>query len=191
MKFKNYLLAPGPTAIPSEISLFMAKPIPHHRSEDFIPLFQEVKKGLKWLFQTQSDVLILASSGTGAMESAVTNFLNKGDKAIVVRGGKFGERWAEICKSYGVEPVNIDVEWGKSVEVSSVEDALKRHKDARAIFLQASETSTGAKHPVREIVNLVKAREDIITVVDAFTEGIDAPTWACIYINKSKGMDVC
>jgi len=101
--FKYYLFTPGPTPVPPKTSLAMAAPIIHHRSPQFATVLAEVKENLKYLFQTQNDVLILASSGTGGMEGAVTNTLSPGDKALVVRAGKFGERWAEICKAYGVE----------------------------------------------------------------------------------------
>jgi len=112
---KKYLLAPGPTPIPPEVLLAMAEPIIHHRAPVFSTLFEEVKKGLKYVFQTKNDVLIFAASGTGGMEGAIINTLSKGDKAIVVRGGKFGERWGQLCQVYGVEPVFVDVEWGRSV----------------------------------------------------------------------------
>lgn len=169
MRFKGHLVAPGPTEVPPEVMLSMAKPVPHHRSDDFIPLFEKVREDLKWLFQTKNEVLILASSGTAAMESAVSNFLKRGDKAIVVRGGKFGERWSEILSAYGCVPVDIDVEWGRAVEPSAVESALKEHPDAKGVYIQASETSTGVKHPVREIADIVRKRDGTIMVVDAIT----------------------
>lgn len=169
MRLKGHLVAPGPTEVPPEVMLTMAKPILHHRSDDFIPLFEKVREDLKWLFQTKNDVLILASSGTAAMESAVSNFLKKGDKAIAVRGGKFGERWAEILTAYGCESINIDVEWGKPVDPSMVEDALKKHPDVKAVYIQASETSTGVKHPVKEVAEIVRKRENTLMVVDAIT----------------------
>jgi aspartate aminotransferase-like enzyme len=169
MRFKGHLVAPGPTEVPPDVLLSMARSVPHHRSDDFIPLFEKVREDLKWLFQTKNDVLILASSGTAAMESAVSNFLKRGDKAIVVRGGKFGERWAEILSAYGCHPVNIDVEWGKAVAPSLVEKALKDNPDAKAVYIQASETSTGVKHPVKEIAELVRNRDNTIMVVDAIT----------------------
>src|SRR5437870_9831896 len=102
MPLKSYLLTPGPTPIPERIALAMARPILHHRAPAFEKLFAEVRAGLKWIFQTKQDVLVFAASGTGAMEGSVTNFLRKGDQAICVNGGKFGERWGKICKAYGV-----------------------------------------------------------------------------------------
>ena len=100
---KYRLFAPGPTPVSEETSLEMARPIIHHRTADFEKVVEEVRTNLKWLFQTKNEVLLLASSGTGAMEGAVVNSLSAGDKVIVVDGGKFGERWWKICKAYGVE----------------------------------------------------------------------------------------
>ena len=106
---KKYLFAPGPVSIAPSTLLAMAQPIIHHRAPQFAAILREVEEGLKYLFQTKNDVLIFASSGTGVMEGAVTNTLSKGDKALVVRGGKFGELWTEICEAYGVTAINIDV----------------------------------------------------------------------------------
>jgi len=124
---------------------------------------------LKYLFQTKNEVLIFTSSGTGAMEGAVSNILSKGDKALVVRGGKFGERWGEICKAYGIEFIPIDVEWGRAVSPKKVEEALKSNPSIRAVYTQASETSTGVKHPIREIAEIVKRYDETVIVVDAIT----------------------
>ena len=110
---KKYLFSPGPTMLPPEVLLKMAEPIMHHREPEFEKIFAEIREGLKYLFQTKKEVLIFTSSGTGAMEGAVSNLLSKGDKALVIRGGKFGERWGEICKAYGIEFIPIDVDWGK------------------------------------------------------------------------------
>ena len=166
---KQYLLAPGPTPIPPEVLLKMAEPIVHHRAPAFQEIMEEVRAGLKYVFQTEQEVLVFASSGTGAMEGAVSNFLKKGDKAICVRGGKFGERWAEICESFGVIPLNIEVTWGQAVSVNEVKKVLDENPDVRGVYVQASETSTGVMHPVEEIAALVREREDTIIVVDAIT----------------------
>ncbi|MEK6694174.1 MAG: alanine--glyoxylate aminotransferase family protein, partial [Nitrospirota bacterium] len=94
---KRYLLAPGPTQVPPEVLLAMARPMVHHRAPEFAAMFAELREDLKWLFQTRNDVLTLVASGTGAMEGAVANFLSPGDKALYVNGGKFGERWGKLC----------------------------------------------------------------------------------------------
>ncbi|MDD5568781.1 MAG: aminotransferase class V-fold PLP-dependent enzyme, partial [Candidatus Omnitrophica bacterium] len=99
---KNYLLTPGPTPLPPQVMESMARPIIHHRTPQFQAMLKEAVEGLKYVFQTKNDVFILTSSGTGAMEAAVINLLSAGDTALVVQGGKFGERWTEICKAYGM-----------------------------------------------------------------------------------------
>jgi len=166
---KKYLFSPGPTMLPPEVLLKMAQPIMHHREPEFEKIFAEIREGLKYLFQTKNEVLIFTSSGTGAMEGAVSNILSKKDKAIVVRGGKFGERWGEICKAYGIEFIPIDVEWGKAVDPKRIKDLLESDRSIRAVYTQASETSTGVKHPIEAIADLVKRYEDRVIVVDGIT----------------------
>ena len=166
---KKYLFSPGPTMLPPEVLLKMAEPIMHHREPEFEKIFSEIREGLKYLFQTKNEVLIFTSSGTGAMEGAVSNLLSKGDKALVVRGGKFGERWGEICKAYGVEFIPVDVEWGKGVVPERIKEILGSDPSIRAVYTQASETSTGVKHPIKEIAEIVKKYDDKIILVDAIT----------------------
>lgn len=166
---KKFLFSPGPTMLPPEVLLKMAEPIMHHREPEFEKIFSEIREGLKYLFQTKNEVLIFTSSGTGAMEGAVSNILSKGDKALVIRGGKFGERWGEICKAYGIEFIPIDVEWGTVVDPEWVEEALNSDPSIRAVYTQASETSTGVKHPIKEIAEIVNRYEDKVIVVDAIT----------------------
>ncbi|MGH7819930.1 MAG: pyridoxal-phosphate-dependent aminotransferase family protein [Candidatus Binatia bacterium] len=165
---KRYLLAPGPTPVPPEVALRMAEPMIHHRTPEFSKLFGETREGLRRLFQTKEDVLMLAASGTGAMEAAVANLLAPGERVLVVNGGKFGERWSRICETYGVRVEEIRVEWGKAVRVEAVREALDRSADVRAVFVQASETSTTAVHPVEEIAALTRNR-DVLLVVDGIT----------------------
>jgi aspartate aminotransferase-like enzyme len=166
---KRYLLAPGPTAIPPDVLLKMAEPMIHHRNPLFEAVMEDVREGLKHVFGTKNEVLILTSSGTGAMESAVTNTLSPGDKAICIRSGKFGERWAEICKAYGVEPINIDLPWGDELDPGLVEKTLKENPDAKAVYMQATETSTGAMFPVKEVAAIVKNYPNTLMVVDGIT----------------------
>ncbi len=166
---KKYLFSPGPTMLPPEVLLKMAEPIMHHREPEFEKIYAEIREGMKYLFQTKNEVLIFTSSGTGAMEGAVSNLLSRGDKAVVVRGGKFGERWGEICKAYGIEFIPIDVEWGKAVEAKEIKKLLESDSSIRAVYTQASETSTGVRHPIQAIADLVKRYEDKVIVVDAIT----------------------
>ena len=166
---KRRLFTPGPVPVPERVRAAMAREIVHHRNPDFLPVFRRCKDGLRRVFQTEADVLMLASSGTGAMDAAVSNLLSPGDHALVVRGGKFGERWAEICEAYGVRTTCLDVEWGHGVDPARVREALTAAPDVRAVYVTASETSTGACHPVREIAEVVRESDERLLVVDAIT----------------------
>jgi len=166
---KQYLLAPGPTQVPPEVLLAMARPVLHHRTPDFAALFGEVRTDLQTIFQTTHDVLVLASSGTGAMEGSVANFLSPGDKALVINGGKFGERWGKICQTFGIHVLEIKVEWGYGVDPRQVADALKKDPSIKAVYVQASETSTGVAHNIKALAEIVKAYDGTILVVDAIT----------------------
>jgi len=166
---KRYLLAPGPTPVPSEVLLAMAMPIIHHRSPDFLPVLDSAKKGLQLLFQTKNDVLILCSTGTGGMVGAVNNFFNHGDKVLVINGGKFGERWTKICKSYGLNVEEILIEWGYSVKPELVEEKLKKDQDIKGVFVQASETSTGVYHDIKSLASIVNKHENTLLIVDAIS----------------------
>lgn len=166
---KRYLLAPGPTPVPPEVLLAMSAPIIHHRSPDFLPVLDAAKKGLKWLFQTKNDVLILCSSGTGGMVGSVNNFFNPGEKVIVINGGKFGERWTKICQAYGLKVDEIIVEWGYAVKPEIVENKLKKDKEIKGVLVQASETSTGVYHDIKALASIVKKYEDTLLIVDAIS----------------------
>jgi aspartate aminotransferase-like enzyme len=166
---KRYLMAPGPVTVAPEVLAKMSEPIIHHRSPQFSSILTRVREDLKYLYQTKKDCLILTSSGTGGMEASVVNLLSPGDKALVIRGGKFGERWDELCNTYGVKTVNIDVIWGKAVDPQEVKKALDANPDAKAIFVQAHETSTGVKHPVEELGALVREMPTTVLVVDAIS----------------------
>ncbi len=163
---KNYLFTPGPTPIPPEALLAMAQPIDYHRSEDAIALIKDVLEKLKHVFQTDNDVLFLTSSGTGAMDGAVANLLCRGDKVIVIRSGKFGERWAEICEAYEIEVIPIDVAWGDSVAPEAVEAQLTANPDVKAVFATLCETSTGALHDIEALAGLTQSSPTLL-VVDA------------------------
>lgn len=166
--YRYRLLAPGPTPVPESVLTKMALPIIHHRTEAFEKVVGEVREGLKWLFQTQNEVLIFAASGTGAMEGSVINLMRKSDTALVIDSGKFGERWWKICQVYGLKYDIIKVEWGQAVDVKVVEQKLKE-KEYRVVLATASETSTGVAHPIQQIAKLVSERPGTALVVDAIT----------------------
>ena len=134
-----------------------------------MPVLDSAKKGLKWLYQTKNEVLILTSTGTGGMEGAVNNFFNKGDKVLVINGGKFGERWTKICRAYGLDVEEIIIEWGYAVKPEEVEERLKKDKDIRGVFVQASETSTGVYHDIETLASIVKKFENTLFIVDAIS----------------------
>lgn len=169
MILKKYLLAPGPTPVPPEVLLSMAMPIIHHRSPDFVPILDSAKKGLQWIYQTKNDVLILCSTGTGAMVAAVNNFFSQGDKVLVINGGKFGERWVKIAQAYGLNVIELSVEWGYSVDVNRVEEEIRKHPDIKGVFVQASETSTGVYHDIESIGKIIKEYEDTLFIVDSIS----------------------
>ncbi|HPN87882.1 MAG TPA: alanine--glyoxylate aminotransferase family protein [Candidatus Omnitrophota bacterium] len=161
---KNLLLTPGPTQIPPYLCAELGKPIIHHRTPQFQQAIKEVIDGLKFVMQTKNDVFLFASSGTGAMEASVCNLLSAGDKAICVEGGKFGERWTEICKAYGVMPVVIKVAWGKDVNPQELKKVLDANKDAKVVFITHCETSTGVTTNVKAVGEIVKDTNAVLVV---------------------------
>ena len=165
---KNYLLTPGPTPVPPESLKAMAKPIIHHRTPQFQEILKETEEDLKYVFETKNHVLIFTASGTGAMEGTVCNLLSPGDKAIVVRAGKFGERWGELCAAYGIEFIPIDVEWGKAVEPEQIKKILNKESKVKAIYVTLCETSTGTATDIQKIAAITKDTQAVL-VVDAIS----------------------
>jgi len=166
---KNYLLTPGPTPLPPEVCEALAKPIIHHRTPQFQVVLKEVSEGLKHVFKTRNDVFILASSGTGAMEAAVVNLLSPGDTVITVQGGKFGERWTEICNNYAINTEIMDVEWGKAVDPKAIKAKIQSFKPKiKAVFVTLCETSTGVVNDIKAIGEILKDTEAVL-VVDAIS----------------------
>ncbi len=166
---KRLLMTPGPTPVAPETQLAMAQPIIHHRAPAFMDVLAKVREDLKYLFQTEQEVLMFAATGTGAMEGAVANTLSPGDTALVVDGGKFGERWAELCQVYGINTERLQVEWGYAVKPAEVEARLQANPAIKAVFVQANETSTAVAHPVKELAQVVKNFPNTILVVDAIS----------------------
>jgi aspartate aminotransferase-like enzyme len=166
---KKYLLSPGPTPVPEDVLLSMAAPVFHHRTPEFEALFAEVREGLKGVFKTGQEVLTLASSGTGAMEAAVVNLLSAGDKAIAIVGGKFGERWRDLCRTYAVEVEEINVEWGQAVDPQEIAARLEKDGRIKAVFTTYSETSTGVKTDLKKVAETVRAFPEVLLVTDAIT----------------------
>lgn len=190
---KNYLLTPGPTPLPPEVLEAMSRPIIHHRTPQFQSILKEATEGLKYVFQTKNEVFILASSGTGAMEAAVINLLSPGDTALVIQGGKFGERWTEICKAYGINAEIIDVEWGKAVEAAEIEKRLKASPKIKAVFSTLCETSTGVANDIEAIGKVIKDTCAVL-VIDAISGlgaiDLKSDAWFCdiVVSGSQKGL---
>ncbi len=165
---KQRLLTPGPTPLyPGSLQAMMASDI-HHRTEDFRKVYRTALQDLKDVLGTANDVLMFASSGTGAMEASVSNLFSRGDRVIVCSAGKFGERWVEMAAAYGLDAVVLKADYGDVVSPERVEAALRENPGVRGVFVQASETSTGAAHDVKSMAEAI-AKTEAIFVVDAIT----------------------
>ncbi len=165
---KQRLLTPGPTPLlPQALHAMMGADI-HHRTEDFRQLYKAVLSDLKAVMGTQNDVLILVSSGTGALEASVVNFLSPGNAVLILSAGKFGERWENVAKAYGLRAITLKSPYGEVVTPERVAVALAENPDVCAVMLQASETSTGSAHNVEAIAALVR-KTPAILVLDAIT----------------------
>ena len=165
---KYYLITPGPTPIPPEVSSKEGLPILHHRTHEFGAVFTEVIEGLKYVFQTKGDVLLLTSSGTGAMESAVANIMNAGETAIVGVSGAFGDRWVKLLETYGAKVIAVKADDGYAVDPAKIEEALQKNPQAKAVFCQHTETSTGVVTDLKRLGQIVAATPAIL-VVDAIS----------------------
>lgn len=161
---KQRLLAPGPTPVPEEALLRAAQPIYHHRTPRFRELFAEVLELLKYVYRTRSDTLLLVSAGTGGMEAAVVNLLGPEETALVVEGGKFGERWAEICRAYGRPLVGLEVPWGEPVSPQALAQALQEHPEVKVVFTQFCETSTAVLNDIAALSPVVHEAGALLVV---------------------------
>jgi len=165
---KIRLYTPGPTMVPEDISLEMAAPIMHHRTAEFSAILDACHERLRYLFQTKGLVVMLTSSGTGAMEGAVSSVLSTKTPTLCVRGGKFGERWAELCTAYRVPMIPLDIAWGESITPDHLRAALREHPEAKAVCLTHSETSTGALADIRACADAVR-EHGALCIVDSIT----------------------
>jgi aspartate aminotransferase-like enzyme len=162
---KDYLMTAGPTPLPPAVSQVMAEPMLYHRAPVFIEVYARCLERLKKVFQTENDVMVFASSGSGAMESAVANLVRPGEPALVVSCGKFGERWAELCDAYGAQTEHHQVEWGTKVEPAEL-DRVMADSPAPVVFTTLSETSTGVVNDVQGLAD-VAHRHGALLAVDA------------------------
>lgn len=163
---KRLLLTPGPTMVPPEVASAEAQPIIHHRAPEFVPVLERVQEGLQYIFQTKNPVITLASSGTGAMECALTGVCSPGDKVVTVEGGKFGQRWGDIAESFGMNVIREKIEWGMCVSPDRIKEIMDENPDAKAVCITQCETSTGVLTDVKAIASVVK-ETDALLLVDA------------------------
>ena len=162
---KDYVMTAGPTPLPPKVSQVMAEPIRYHRAPAFVEVYARVLERLPQVFQTQNQVLCFAASGTGAMESAVSNLLAPGDPAVVASCGKFGERWAELCEAYGAETGHLAVEWGEKVEPGALDEFISgRERKPKAVYVTQSETSTGVLNDVRALNEVARSHGAVLCV---------------------------
>jgi aspartate aminotransferase-like enzyme len=163
---KQYLMTAGPTPLPPAVSQVMAEPILYHRAPAFIEVYARVLDRLKLVFQTENEVQVFASSGSGAMESAVANLVRPGEPALVASCGKFGERWAELCDAYGARTIHWETEWGRKVDPAELDRTLAESEGVEVVFTTLSETSTGVVNDVKELAE-VAHRHGALIAVDA------------------------
>ncbi|HTY11999.1 MAG TPA: alanine--glyoxylate aminotransferase family protein [Bacteroidota bacterium] len=166
---KKRLFTPGPTPVPEHVMLKMAEPIIHHRNPEFNEILTRVNQNLKYLFQTEQPVLTLTCSGTGGVEATFVSLFSPGDTIISSNGGKFGERWVKMPKAYGLNVVEIKVEWGKAPTPQQILDALRAHPNAKGVYLTHSETSTGTATDVKTLAKLIRENSNALVCVDGIT----------------------
>jgi serine---pyruvate transaminase len=165
---KIRLFTPGPTPVPEQVMLEMAQPMDHHRTSQYQEILGKVLQGLKYVFQTKNDVLLFTSSGTGAMEGAIVCTAQPGKKTLIVQGGKFGERWGEVCAAFDIPHIIMNVEWGKGADAAVIEKQLKDDPAIGAVVVVHCETSTAAASNIEAIAKVV-AKTPAVFIVDAIS----------------------
>jgi aspartate aminotransferase-like enzyme len=166
---KKRLFTPGPTPVPEQVMLRMAEPIMHHRNPEFQEILTRVHENLRYLFQTSQPVLPLTCSGTGGVEATFVSLFSPGDTVIAVNGGKFGERWVKLPRTFGLNAVEIRIPWGTAVTEEQLVATLKQHPSAKAVYLTHSETSTGTATDVRRMAEVIRSTSDALVCVDGIT----------------------
>ena len=192
---KNIMLTPGPTPLPPSVLEAMSKPLIHHRTAEFGRMFVSVIEDMKFVYRTTGSVLMMTTSGTGAMESAVVNLLSPGDLTVVCTTGAFGDRFVKIHQAYGLKPVVLPFEWGRSVEPEALRKALKENKGVKAVFMQHTDTSTGVVNDLKTLAAVVREEApDALVVVDSVSglacERLETDAWGldCVVTGSQKGL---
>ena len=163
------LLTPGPVALPEEVLKSLASPMIHHRTPEFSAELAFVLRELKTTFATSQPVLLMTSTGSGAMEAALTNTLSPGDEVLGVESGKFSRRWTQIARAHGLKVHRIQTEEGKPISPSAIDNAISQNPLIKAVMIQACETSTGTQNPVFEISQVVQSHAPRLLIVDGIT----------------------
>lgn len=166
---KERLFTPGPTPLLMEAQARTLTATLHHRTDAFRRLVSETLENLRYFFNTKNEVVLLTSSGTGAMEASVSNLLSPGDRVLVGAAGKFGERWRDLAAAYGIEAVTVEAPYGSPLDIGEFEKRLRADGPFRAVYVQATESSTGVSHDVRALGELVRKLPETCLVVDAIT----------------------
>ena len=194
MANKNIMLTPGPTPLPPQVLEAMSRPLIHHRTEEFGKLFVQVIEDMKWVYRTKQSVLMMTCSGTGAMESAVTNLLSPGDATLICTTGAFGDRFVAIQKAFGLSPVVLPFEWGRAVEPEALRRSLKGNKGLKAVFFQHTDTSTGVVNDLKTLAAIVREESDALVVVDSVSglacEPLETDAWGldAVLTGSQKGL---
>ncbi len=175
------LLTPGPTPLPPSVREALGRPIIHHRTKEFGKLFGQVIADLAYVCRTKETVLVMAGSGTLAMESSVANLLSEGDKALVVSTGAFGDRFVSILKAYGFSPIVVKEEWGHAADPEKLKTALRTNAGVKVVFLQHTDTSTGIVNDLETLSKIVRENSDALVVVDSISglaaEPLETDLW--------------
>lgn len=191
---RNIMLTPGPTPLPPQVLEAMSKPLIHHRTEEFGKLFAGVIEDMKWVYRTKSTVLMMTCSGTGAMESAVVNLLSPNDTSLICTTGAFGDRFVNIHKAFGLEPVVLPFEWGAAVDADALRAALKKNSGLKAVFFQHTDTSTGVVNDLKSLAKIVREESDALVVVDSVSglacEPLETDAWGldAVLTGSQKGL---
>lgn len=166
---KKRLFTPGPTPVPENVMLRMAAPIIHHRNPEFMEILERVHLDLQYLFRTTQPVVVMTCSGTGGMEAAISSLFTQGDKLITVNGGKFGERWGELARTFTGNCVEETVAWGSAISPERMVELLKENPDAMGVCITHSETSTGTASDVKALCAVIREHSDALILVDGIT----------------------
>jgi aspartate aminotransferase-like enzyme len=194
MANKNIMLTPGPTPLPPQVLEAMSRPLIHHRTEEFGKIFASVIEDMKYVYRTKQTVLMMTCSGTGAMESAVTNLLSPGDATLICTTGAFGDRFVAIHKAFGLSPVVLPFEWGRAVDPDALRASLKANKGLKAVFFQHTDTSTGVVNDLKTLAKIVREESDALVVVDSVSglacEPLETDAWGldAVLTGSQKGL---